>query len=105
MSFRGVERWRHATGLPTRCLPDGGSTLVGYFLTNRDDDFTLAYGGPVVEWIVRADRRIGFGVRALVGAGLAPLLDDALNGISGSVAFQLGAANNPDLAISNDIVS
>ena len=45
----------------------------GYFLTNRDDDFKLAYGGPVVEWIARADRRIGFGVRALVGAGSATL--------------------------------
>lgn len=45
----------------------------GYFLTNRDDDFKLAYGGPVVEWIVRAERRIGFGVRALVGAGSATL--------------------------------
>lgn len=45
----------------------------GYFLTNRDDDFNLAYGGAVVEWIVRADRRIGFGVRALVGGGSATL--------------------------------
>ena len=45
----------------------------GYVLTNRDDDFKLAYGGPVVEWIIRADRRIGFGVRALVGAGSATL--------------------------------
>lgn len=44
-----------------------------YFLTNRDDDFKLAYGGPVVEWLVRADRRIGFGVRAVVGAGSATL--------------------------------
>ena len=45
----------------------------GYFLTNRGEDVTLAYGGPVVEWIVRADRRIGFGVRALVGGGSATL--------------------------------
>lgn len=45
----------------------------GYFLTNRDDDFKLAYGGPVVEWIVRPDRRIGFGVRGLVGGGSATL--------------------------------
>jgi hypothetical protein len=45
----------------------------GYFLTNRDDGFKLAYGGPVVEWIVRADRRIGFGVRTLVGGGSATL--------------------------------
>jgi hypothetical protein len=45
----------------------------GYFLTNREDDFKLAYGGPVAEWLFHADRRIGFGVRALVGAGTATL--------------------------------
>jgi hypothetical protein len=45
----------------------------GYYLTNRDDDFKLAYGGPVFEWLVRADRRIGFGVRGLVGVGSATL--------------------------------
>ena len=45
----------------------------GYFLTNRDDDFKMAYGGPVVEWLIRSDRKIGFGVRTLVGAGTATL--------------------------------
>jgi len=45
----------------------------GYFLTNREDDFRLAYGGPVVEWLVRTDRKVGFGIRALVGAGTATL--------------------------------
>lgn len=45
----------------------------GYFLTNRDEDFKLAYGGPVFEWLIRADRKIGFGVRTLVGAGTATL--------------------------------
>jgi hypothetical protein len=45
----------------------------GYFLTNREDDFKLAYGGPVFEWLTRADRRIGFGVRSLVGLGSATL--------------------------------
>jgi hypothetical protein len=45
----------------------------GYFLTNREDDFKLAYGGPVFEWMIRADRTIGFGVRTLVGAGTATL--------------------------------
>ena len=45
----------------------------GYFLTNRNDDFKLAYGGPVVEWLVRTDRRIGFGARAMVGVGSATL--------------------------------
>jgi hypothetical protein len=45
----------------------------GYVLTNRDDDFMLWYAGPVFEWVVRADRRIGFGVRTLVGFGSGTL--------------------------------
>lgn len=51
-------------------------------LTNQDDDFKLWYGGPVLEWIVGADRKIGFGVRTLVGAGsgtLARPLSDFIN--------------------------
>ena len=46
----------------------------GYWLTNRDDDFKLAYGGAVVEWLARSDRKIGFGVRSLLGFGSATLL-------------------------------
>lgn len=45
----------------------------GYWLTNRDDDFKMAYGGAVVEWLARSDRKIGFGVRTLVGGGSATL--------------------------------
>ena len=45
----------------------------GYFLTNREDDFKMAYAGPVFEWLIRSDRKIGFGVRTLVGAGTATL--------------------------------
>jgi hypothetical protein len=45
----------------------------GYFLTNRDDHFKMAYGGPVFEWLIRSDRKIGFGVRTLLGAGTATL--------------------------------
>jgi hypothetical protein len=41
----------------------------GYVLTNREDDFTLWYAGPVFEWLIRADRRIGFGIRTVVGIG------------------------------------
>lgn len=54
----------------------------GYFLTNREDDFKLAYGGPVFDWLIRSDRKIGFGVRTLVGAGTATLarpLSDFVN--------------------------
>jgi hypothetical protein len=45
----------------------------GYVLTNREDDFKLWYGGPVFEWLIRADRKIGFGVRTLVGVGSGTL--------------------------------
>src|SRR5215203_2567027 len=41
----------------------------GYWLTNRDDDFKLTYGGAVIEWMAHTDKRIGFGVRALLGFG------------------------------------
>jgi hypothetical protein len=45
----------------------------GYWLANRSSDFEMAYGGAVVEWLARADQRIGFGTRALVGGGNATL--------------------------------
>jgi len=54
----------------------------GYWLTNRDDDFKVAYGGAVAEWLARSDHTIGFGVRALVGGGTATLpyaLSDVVN--------------------------
>jgi hypothetical protein len=44
-----------------------------YVLANQDDDFSMWYVGPVVEWMTRADRRIGFGVRSLLGFGSATL--------------------------------
>jgi len=31
----------------------------GYWLTNREDDFKVAYGGAVVEWLARSDRKVG----------------------------------------------
>ena len=45
----------------------------GYWLTNRDHDFEMQYGGVVVEWLSHATQRIGFGTRALVGGGTATL--------------------------------
>ncbi|MCC7240963.1 MAG: hypothetical protein IT180_03480, partial [Acidobacteria bacterium] len=54
----------------------------GYWLTNRDDDFKLAYGGAVIEWLARSNHKIGFGVRALIGGGSATLprtLGDIVN--------------------------
>jgi hypothetical protein len=52
--------------------------LVGggaYWLANGHDGFGMAYGGPVVGILVRGDRRIAFGARALVGAGSATMSD------------------------------
>jgi len=45
----------------------------GYWLANQDDDLKMAYGGMVVEYLVRSQERIGFGVRGLVGGGRATL--------------------------------
>lgn len=53
-----------------RTLTFGGG---GYWLTNRDDDFNMAYGGAVVQWMMRADHAVGFGLRALVGGGSATM--------------------------------
>jgi hypothetical protein len=53
-----------------RTLLIGGG---GYLLTNQSDDFKMAYGGPVVEWMVHGDRNFGFGARGLVGVGNATI--------------------------------
>ena len=41
----------------------------GYWLTNRSNDLKMAYGGLVVGWLTRQDRRLGFGAKGLVGLG------------------------------------
>lgn len=41
----------------------------GYWLTNRSNDLKMAYGGLVVGWLIRHDRRLGFGAKGLVGLG------------------------------------
>jgi hypothetical protein len=45
----------------------------GYWLTNRSQDFDMAYGGAVVAWLQHTERTIGFGARALVGFGEATI--------------------------------
>jgi hypothetical protein len=53
-----------------------GAFLVGaggYWLADGSDDLKMAYGGLVLEWLARTDRRIGFGIRTLVGGGTATL--------------------------------
>jgi hypothetical protein len=50
--------------------------LVGggaYWLANGHDGTEMAYGGLVLEWLARTDRRIGFGARGLIGGGDATL--------------------------------
>ena len=50
--------------------------LVGagaYWLTDGNRNREMAYGGLVVGWLARGDRRVGFGAKALVGGGEATL--------------------------------
>jgi hypothetical protein len=50
--------------------------LVGagaYWLANQSSDFKMAYGGLVLQYMAHSDRRIGFGVKGLVGGGQATL--------------------------------
>jgi hypothetical protein len=70
-----------------------------YVLTNRASDRKMAYGGLVLQWLTRADRRIGFGKKTLVG-GVGYRLVDAegrddrrLRGATGSVALQIGGGS------------
>lgn len=41
----------------------------GYWLANNTHDFGMAYGGLVTQYLIHSDRRIGFGVKGLVGGG------------------------------------
>jgi hypothetical protein len=43
----------------------------GYWLANDARDLDMMYFGPVVEWLVRGDRKFAFGARSLVGGGWA----------------------------------
>jgi hypothetical protein len=45
----------------------------GYWLANNSSDYSMAYGGLVLEWLVHTDKRIGFGARTLIGGGTATL--------------------------------
>ena len=73
----------------------------GYWMPNRNRDRQLAYGGLVIGVQARADKRVGFGVKGLVGGGRATttesitLFDDRdddfrirpLSGISTPIVF------------------
>jgi len=45
----------------------------GYFLANQASDRKMAYGGLVLQLLARTDRRVGFGVKGLIGGGRATL--------------------------------
>jgi hypothetical protein len=44
-----------------------------YFLANQASDRKMAYGGLVLQLLARTDRRVGFGVKGLIGGGRATL--------------------------------
>jgi hypothetical protein len=45
----------------------------GYWLANQTSDRKMAYGGLVLQLLARTDRRVGFGVKGLIGGGRATL--------------------------------
>jgi hypothetical protein len=45
----------------------------GYWLANQASDRKMAYGGLVLQLLARSDRRVGFGVKGLIGGGRATL--------------------------------
>jgi hypothetical protein len=45
----------------------------GYWLANQASDRKMAYGGLVLQLLARTDRRVGFGVKGLIGGGRATL--------------------------------
>lgn len=47
----------------------------GYWLANNAHDREMAYGGLVVQWFARANERVGFSAKGLVGGGRATLGD------------------------------
>ena len=52
-----------------------------YVLANQASDRKMAYAGLVMQFLTRADRRVGFGVTGLIGGGratLAATLSEAL---------------------------
>jgi hypothetical protein len=44
-----------------------------YFLADHASDRKMAYGGLVLQLLARTDRRVGFGVKGLIGGGRATL--------------------------------
>ena len=62
----------YAGWLHDRTIFIGGG---GYWLANRDDDFKVAYGGPIIGVVAHADRKLAFGARTLLGFGNATLSD------------------------------
>jgi hypothetical protein len=51
----------------------------GYWLTNDPNRIDMGYGGALVEWVVRGDRRFTLSTRALIGGGGATVTDTLAN--------------------------
>ena len=62
----------YAGWLTDRTIFIGGG---GYWMANRDDDFKVAYGGPIIGVVAHADRKLAFGARTLLGVGNGTLSD------------------------------
>jgi hypothetical protein len=65
----------------------------GYWLANRDDDFKVAYGGPIIGLMAHGDRKLAFGARTLVGFGNATLSDTLGAFVDEEIRF--GNVRNP----------
>ena len=85
---RSARRWhRAAAAVAIRAAAFGGFDPAATVAIN--DDFFVAEPQVNVMWNLSAGQRLVFGV-GYREVGNAPLLGDQLNGISGSVAFQIG---------------
>jgi hypothetical protein len=62
----------------------------GYWLANRDDDFKVAYGGPIVGLVAHGDRKLSFGARTLIGFGSATLSDTFVAVVAEQIRFGRG---------------
>jgi hypothetical protein len=96
----GYGGWRTAEGL----FIGGG----GYWLANQASDRKLGYGGMVLGWLPDSDRRIGFGVRGLIGGGEATLgvSMSQLIGVPDLPNVPFGLLNNRDLdRVVRDVVT
>lgn len=72
---------------------------AGYWMANQSRDREMAYGGVLVQWLMRTNARIGFSAKGLVGGGQATLSDDySIRLPDGRTVSALGRIDADDLA-------